>query len=397
MLLVKNLWILLPHVTADVREPLLKCHGIVKFPIPIFPGTITVCNLRASINTFIVSRRAQPSSVRTCITTLLACGQCNVSSDRKLLFQSDSLDVDEPGAVNWLQATNDVHRALIHVIQLLSSAASAESGEVSFVYLAPDSTVDGLLRSNNASFQELPLGGEVKPVVQNPGIPNSDKLVTERTDLPVEGKTLKVDVGRSEDSETWGLIASPGLDTDEPVFNNVDTANTVPAGNGVGGEEELNWVSDRLSVLILELHGDTILKVNSEVFWHIWGVLWVDGKLPHVLWWGRVGVLEDSGLIRAVGHVLVHRPWLCLSLGDGDANLGGVVEKVITALEAGVELGNSPWGDNLDIGLEGIEGKLKTDLVIAFTRAAVGDGNTTLSESNSNLGTGNDGTSERGS
>jgi len=69
-----------------------------------------------------------------------------------LLLQSDGLDVDESSAVNWLQATNDVHRALVHVVQLLSSTASAENGEVSLVYLAPDSTVDGLLGSNNASL-----------------------------------------------------------------------------------------------------------------------------------------------------------------------------------------------------------------------------------------------------
>lgn len=204
-------------------------------------------------------------------------------------------------------------------------------------------------------------------------------------------------MGRSEDSKTWGLIAPSGLDTDEPVLDNVDTANTVPTGNGVGGEEELNWVSDGLSLLVLELHRDTPLEVNGEVLWHIWGVLWVDGKLPHILWGSRVGVLKDTGLVGAVSHVLVHRPWLSFGLGDGDADLGGIVEKVVTALEAVVELGNSPWGDNLDVGLEGIEGKLETDLVVTLTSAAVGDCNTLLSECNSNLGTGNDGTGERGS
>ena len=204
-------------------------------------------------------------------------------------------------------------------------------------------------------------------------------------------------MGRSEDSKTWRLIASPGLNPDEPVLDNVDTANTIPSGNGIGGKEELNWVSDDFSILVLELHGNTLLEVNGEIFWHIRGILWVNGKLPHILWWGRVRVLKDTGLIGAVGHVLVHRPWLSFGLGHGDADLGGVLEKVVTALEAVVELGNSPWGNNLDVGLEGVEGKLETNLVVTLTSAAVGDGNTVLSESNIDLGTGNDWTSERGS
>ena len=78
-----------------------------------------------------------------------------------LLLQSDSLDVDESGATDWLQATNDVHRALAHVIQFLGSTASTENGEVSLEYSAPDSTIDSLLGSNNTSLQELPFRGEV--------------------------------------------------------------------------------------------------------------------------------------------------------------------------------------------------------------------------------------------
>ena len=57
----------------------------------------------------------------------------------------------------------------------------------------------------------------------------------------------------------------------------------------------------------------------------------------------------------------------------------GMPAWVITALEVAVELGNSLWGDNLDV-FEGVECKLETNLVVTLTSAAVGNSNTVLSK-----------------
>jgi len=46
--------------------------------------------------------------------------------------------------------------------------------------------------------------------------------------------------------------------------------------------------------------------------------------------------------------------------------LGGVVEKVIAAGEAFVEFGDTPWSDDFDSRLDGVEGELEADLVVAF-------------------------------
>ena len=90
-----------------------------------------------------------------------------------------------------------------------------------------------------------------------------------------------------------------------------------------------------------------------------------------------------------MSHVFVCTPWLSFCLGDWDADLGGVVQKVITALETIIEFGDSPWSNDLDIGFKGIIGKLEADLVIPLACTPMGYCYTALALGNSNLSTGN--------
>jgi hypothetical protein len=95
-----------------------------------------------------------------------------------------------------------------------------------------------------------------------------------------------------------------------------------------------------------------------------------------------------------VCHVLVHAPWLALGAGHGNALLGSVVEQVVAALEAVVEDGVPPGCDDLDAGLESVEGQLEADLVVTLASAAVGDGEAALLLGDGDLGTGDDGAGE---
>ena len=49
-------------------------------------------------------------------------------------------------------------------------------------------------------------------------------------------------MGRPEDGETWGFVAASGFNADEAVFDNVDAADSMTAGEGIGGKEELKAV-----------------------------------------------------------------------------------------------------------------------------------------------------------
>jgi hypothetical protein len=98
-----------------------------------------------------------------------------------------------------------------------------------------------------------------------------------------------------------------------------------------------------------------------------------------------------------MGEVFVHGPGFRFGGGYGDFHLGGVVEEVVAAFEGFVEFGNTPGRDDLDGGLEGVEGEFEADLVVTFAGAAVADKGAFLLLSNRDLATSNDWTCEGGS
>lgn len=312
-----------------------------------------------------------------------------------ILLDTDSLDLDESSRVRDIQASELVHAALLHRVEVAGLGRTAKDVELALVDTATNLAVDSLLGGDNGVLEELPLGREVEAVVENLGVADSDELVTESTDLTVQDKTLKINVSGAEDGQAGSLVAATGLDANEAVLDNVDTADTVLTGNGVGSEEEIHGLGVGAGGS-LELDGDTLLEGDGEVLGGVGGVGGVDSELPHVLGRSDIGILEDTGLVGAVGHVLIHRPWLGLGLGDWDTLLCSVVEEVVAALEALVELGHPPWSNNLNVGLQGIVAKLETDLVVTLASAAVRDGKAALLLGNGNLTASNDGTGERG-
>lgn len=165
------------------------------------------------------------------------------------------------------------------------------------------------------------------------------------------------------------------------VTYDVYTADAVAAGNSVGGQEKVHGVRDGLLLAVLsqlKLDRDTLLEMNSEVFRFVWSSQRVLGQLLHIGGSSGIGILQDTGLVRAVGQVLIHTPGLGLGGGDGDALLSGVGKEIVTASETLVEDRLTPRGDDLDVGLEGVEGKLEANLVVTLTSAAMGDSEASL-------------------
>ena len=205
-------------------------------------------------------------------------------------------------------------------------------------------------------------------------------------------------MGGAQACESGRFVAAAGFESDEAVFDNVDAADAVAASDGVDGEEEVERVGHRFGgagfVCVDEFGGEAFLEEEGEVFRGVGGAGGVDGQFPHVPRGSGDWVLEDAGFVGAVGEVFVHAPGFGLGGGDGDGLLGGVVEEVVAAGEAGVEFGDAPGGDHFDGGLEGIEGEFEADLVVAFAGAAVGDGDAVFFLGDSDLGAGDDGAGE---
>lgn len=311
------------------------------------------------------------------------------------LLQPDSLYRNETSGILRNERSNLVHRGLLHIVELRSLRAATEDLERALVDAAADGTVDGLLGSNDGLLEELTLRREVEAVVEDLGVVVGDELVTESADLTVEDETLEINVGAAEDGETGSLVASTGLEADKAVLDNVDTADTIAAGNGVSFQEELKGLGDGLA-LGLKLDGETLLEVNGEVLRSVRSLQRIDGEFPHIGGSLNVGVLKDTGLVRAMGKVLVHGPRLSLGLEDRKTRLSGVLKEIGTASEAVVEFRVTPRGNDLNIGLEGVERKLKANLVVTLTSAAVGDGDTSLALGDGDHRTGNDGAGEGG-
>jgi hypothetical protein len=188
-------------------------------------------------------------------------------------------------------------------------------------------------------------------------------------------------VSGAQAGKTRGLIAAARLDADETVLDNVDTADTVAAGNGISSQEEVNSIRGGLLLAVLsvlELDGKALLEVEGEVLGLVGGRQRVDSELPHVGGRSDIGVLENTGLIRAVSQVLIHTPGLGLGGSDRDVLLGSIGEEIVTASETLVEDGVTPGSNDLDVGLQSVEGEFEADLVITFSSATVGNSETAL-------------------
>jgi len=165
-------------------------------------------------------------------------------------------------------------------------------------------------------------------------------LISHSSDVSVQGHSLEIHVGDSEDGSGGGLVTPSRLDTDESVLDDVDSSNTVLSGEGVQGKEDLDSVGNTLPIGGGgNLDGDTLEELDGNLLGLFGGLLGRSGQLPHVIRRGLVGVLKDTGLVRDVEEVLVGRPGLGSSLDNGDTILGSVLEESGSTSESLVKLG----------------------------------------------------------
>ena len=317
---------------------------------------------------------------------------------RPILLQPNRLHANKPRRLAWLKTPNLIHTALTHIVQPLRLAAASQHAKPPFVHPAPHLPIHLLLACHDSFLQKLALGREVQPVVEHLGVVEGDELVAQRAHFAVEHQAFEVEVGGPQARQPGRFVAAAGLHADEAVFDDVDAADAVAAGDGVDGQEEVERVRDGFRgagfVCVDELGGEPLFEEEGEVFGGVGRAGGVDGQFPHVGGGCGVGVLEDAGFVGAVGEVFVHAPGLGFGGSDGDVLLRGVVEEVVAAGETGVEFGDAPGGDDFDGGLESVEGEFEAHLVVAFAGTAVRDGDAVFLLRYGDLGAGDDGAGE---
>jgi hypothetical protein len=311
------------------------------------------------------------------------------------LFNPDRFDLDETGGIGWLEATELVHGGFLLIVQTLIGRPALDD-DVALVQLQPDNTVHGPLGGGDGAGDELAFRGKEVTIVQDLRELDGEELIPQSTDVPIECQTLKVDVSSTENGSSGSLVASTGLDTDEPVFDDIDTSNAVLSSESVKDVEHLDTVGVGFAVRLgAQFSGQTTLELDGDALWLGRGVLGSGGELPHVDGRGGVRVLENTCLVGDVIQVLVGGPWLGGGLGDGDAGLRSIGEQSLATWEAVVEDRDTPRSNDLDVRLEPIEGKFEADLIIAFASATVRDEVASLALSDSDHATGDDGAGER--
>jgi hypothetical protein len=312
--------------------------------------------------------------------------------------------------VRWLKTTEDIHTTLIFIIQILRLALPSKRKAASLVASSPDKSVHSLLTRFKRRTQILTFRRKVSPIIQNLAKVESDELIPEGPDFTIQRQTFKVDVHVPQQREARGLVTPTGFERACITrFYDINSADPVATGDGVGFEEQFKGLGDGFA-LRLEFDGETLFKVDNEIFGGVGCVLWVNSQFPHVLGRSRVGVLEDSCLIGAVGHVFIHGPGLRSSLNDGDFLLGGICQEGLTAGEAIVEFWwlewfrgcrrstwETPRSDDFNVRLQCVKGQFEADLIVAFACTAMGDSLAAFLLRNLHLSTGNDWTSERSS
>lgn len=202
--------------------------------------------------------------------------------------------------------------------------------------LQTDDAVHGPLTRRNRARHEFTLGREKVAIVENPRELDRDELVTERTDVTIEGETLDIDVCHAEDGRAGGLVAATGFHADKPVFDDVDPSNAVFPRERVELEEDLDSVGVRL-VGGGDPDGDTGLELDGNVIGCRGGVFDRLGEFPHVYGRGCVWIFEDAGFVGDVKEIFVRGPGFCGGLLDGDVLFGGEREEGLTTGETVVK------------------------------------------------------------
>ena len=98
------------------------------------------------------------------------------------------------------------------------------------------------------------------------------------------------------------------------------------------------------------------------------------------------GVLQRSTLVAQVPQVAVTAVNLRLRGRHRDTVLGGVAQRILPS----PDLPFAPGGDDLELGVEGLVGQLKADLIVALAGASMGHSIGTLQLSDLHLTPGDD-------
>ena len=184
--------------------------------------------------------------------------------------------------------------------------------------------------------------------------------------VALNADVLKRLVGGDKRQGAGNLIALTALEAHQTILNKVETAKAVVARNLVEGDDDLG----EFHLLAVDGDGLAGLKLNLGIRRGIGRVLGILGHNPGVVERLVPGILQVAALNGTTPQVVVDGIGVVVgTLGNRHVVGVSIGDLVGTALQ--IPLAN--WGDNLKLGVEGLDGSLEADLVVTLAGAAVGD------------------------
>ena len=195
-------------------------------------------------------------------------------------------------------------------------------------------------------------------------------------------------MGGVQHGAAGSLIHAAGFHAHQTVLDQINAAHAVAGSNLVG----LGQQFDGFHLLAVDGNGHALLKVDGDVLGLVGGIFGGDHGQQQV---GRglvPGILQVSAFMADVPDVAVHGVGAILLHGHRDAAGLGVFDLLL----AGLDIPDTPGGDDLHVGVEGLDGQLEANLVIALAGAAVADSRAVFSMGDLHQALGDQGTGKGG-
>lgn len=247
-------------------------------------------------------------------------------------------------------------------------AFSTDNNRLPFKELEADLAAHEALVAGHEGCQVLMEATEPKSVVDHVGVFLGNHGF-EALGLLAEADGFEFAVSEVENNGGRGLVKLAGLDSDEPIFDMVDSANTVLAAQLVEGFEE----GDAIDGLAVECGRSAPFEIDDDFSGFVGGFGGADG--PAEGFFGRLGpwIFKNASLAGATEEVDIEAVGAFHRGFDGDVVLGGVFE--------GLVAGHFPFADrcdDLEIRSECLEGDIEPDLIVPFTRATMSNRDGTM-------------------
>src|SRR5690606_3322541 len=191
------------------------------------------------------------------------------------------------------------------------------------------------------------------------------QLILEMRRTTVKRKRFHRTMRCKQDRAARRFVDAARLHADEAVFDQVKPADAVVATQIVQRCQQ----GCRRKFLAVDRYSVATKETDGDLRWLVGRVHWRNRALMHVFRRLVPRIFENLALGRRVQQVGVHRErcFALLVLRTRDLVLASKVQKVSTRLECPV----TPRRNHLDVGIERIGGKLKTDLVITLAGCAM--------------------------